>query len=138
MFNVDVIDKPYISLNNNVETQFILLSLQRESKYWIKKQGLARLIISKWNSIAGFLHSSFFYKKSKQAKVPTFVWLFCDDATTAKGPECDKGTNLRLRDFAVVQLMPTRGTPFVIFNFLENDDFFLNSVEYSEIFDSIA
>ena len=37
--------------------------------------------------------------------VPTFVWLFRDDATTAKGPE---GTNLRLRDYAVVPLMPTR------------------------------
>ena len=31
------IDKPYISLDNKVETQFLLLSLQRESKYWIKK-----------------------------------------------------------------------------------------------------
>ena len=30
------------------------------------------------------------------------------DATTAKGPVCDKRTNLRLRDFAVVRLMPTR------------------------------
>ena len=46
--------------------------------------------------------------KSKQATVPTFVWLFCDDATNAKGPGCDKRTNLRLRDFAVVPLMPTR------------------------------
>ena len=31
------IDKPYISLVNKVETQFLLISLQRESKYWIKK-----------------------------------------------------------------------------------------------------
>ena len=52
--------------------------------------------------------SSFLYKKSKQARVPTFVWLFCDDATSAKGPGCDEGTNLHLRDFAVVPLMPTR------------------------------
>ena len=78
--------------------------------------------------------SSFFYKKSKQARIPTFVWLFrddataakgsgCDegtkariptfvwlfrdDATAAKGPGCDEGTNLRLRDFVVVPLMPT-------------------------------
>ena len=42
------------------------------------------------------------------ARVPTFVWLFCDDATTAKGRGCEEGTNLRLRDFAVVPLMPTR------------------------------
>ena len=42
-----------------------------------------------------FLHSSFFYKKSKQARVPTFVCLFCDDATTANGPGCDEGTNSR-------------------------------------------
>ena len=56
--------------------------------------------------------SSFFYKKSKQARVPTFVWLFHDDATTAKGPRCDEGTNLRLRDFAVVPLMPTREIAF--------------------------
>ena len=41
----------------------------------------------------------------------TFVWLFRDDATTAKGPVCDEGTNLRLRDFAVVPLMPTRDDP---------------------------
>ena len=41
-------------------------------------------------------------------RVPTFVWLFCDDATTGKGPGCDEGINLRLRDLAVVLLMPTR------------------------------
>ena len=52
--------------------------------------------------------SPFFYKRSKQARVPTFVWLFRDVATTAKGPGCDEGTNLRWRDFAVVPLMPTR------------------------------
>ena len=38
----------------------------------------------------------------------TFVLLFCDDATSSKRPGCDDGTNLRLRDFAVVPLMPTR------------------------------
>ena len=38
--------------------------------------------------------------------VPTFVWLFRDDAATAKGPVCNEGTSLR--DFAVVLLMPTR------------------------------
>ena len=53
-----------------------------------------------------YIVSSFFYKTSKQARVPTFVWLFRDDATTAKGPGCDEGTNLRLRDCVVVQLMP--------------------------------
>ena len=52
--------------------------------------------------------SSFFYKKSKQASVPTFVCLFRDYATTSKGPECDEGTNLRLHDFVVVLLMLTR------------------------------
>ena len=40
--------------------------------------------------------------------MPSFVWLFRDDATVAKGPGYDEGTNLRLRDFAVVPLMPTR------------------------------
>ena len=55
-----------------------------------------------------YIISSFFYKKSKQARVPTFVCLFRDDATTAKGPGCDEGTNLRLRDFAVVPPMHTR------------------------------
>ena len=60
---------------------------------------LARYIISSWNSIARILQSSF-YKKSKQARVHTFVWLYCDDG-------CDEGTNLRQRDFAVVPLMPT-------------------------------
>ena len=43
-----------------------------------------------------------------QARAPTFVCLFRDDATSANGPGCDEGTNLRLRDFAVVPLMPTR------------------------------
>ena len=33
-------------------------------------------------------------KKSKQARVPTFVWLLCDDATNAKGRGCEEGTNL--------------------------------------------
>ena len=55
-----------------------------------------------------YIVSPFFYKRSKQARVPTFVWLFRDVATTAKGPGCDEGTNLRSRDFAVVPLMPTR------------------------------
>ena len=41
--------------------------------------------------------SSLFYKNSKQARVPIFVWLFRDVATTAKGPGCDEGTNLRFR-----------------------------------------
>ena len=50
---------------------------------------------------------SFFHKKSKQARVPTIVWLVRDDSTTANGPGCDEGTNLRLRDFTVVPLMPT-------------------------------
>ena len=44
-----------------------------------------------------YIASPFFYKISKQARlrVPTFVWLFRDVATTAKGPGCDEGTNLR-------------------------------------------
>ena len=37
-----------------------------------------------------YIVCSFFYKKSKQARVPTFGWLLCDDATTAKGPPCDE------------------------------------------------
>ena len=50
-----------------------------------------------WNSIAGLftVFANSFTKKSKQARVPTFVWLLCDDATNAKGPGCDEGTNLR-------------------------------------------
>ena len=36
-----------------------------------------------------YIISSFFYKKSKQARVPTFFCLFRDDATTAKRPRCD-------------------------------------------------
>ena len=42
-----------------------------------------------------YIVSPFFYKRSKQAGVPTFVWLFRDVATTPKGPRCDEGTNLR-------------------------------------------
>ena len=48
------------------------------------------------------------YKKSKQARVPTFVCNLRDDASTAKGLGYDEGTNLCLRNFSVVQLMPTR------------------------------
>ena len=55
-----------------------------------------------------YIVSSFFYKESKHERVPTVVWLFRDDATTAKGTGCNEGTNLRLREFAVVPLMPTR------------------------------
>ena len=47
-----------------------------------------------------YIVCSFFYKESKQARVPTFVCLFRDDATNAIGPGCDEGTKLRLRDFA--------------------------------------
>ena len=32
------IDKPYISLDSDVETLFLLISLQEESKYWIEKR----------------------------------------------------------------------------------------------------
>ena len=35
-----------------------------------------------------YIVSSFWYIKLKQARVPTFVWLFRDNATTAKGPRC--------------------------------------------------
>ena len=42
-----------------------------------------------------YIVSPFFYKRSKQARVPTFVWLFRDVATATKGPGCDEGTNLR-------------------------------------------
>ena len=62
-----------------------------------------------WIALPDFyIVSPFFYKRSKQARVPIFVWLFRDVATTAKGPGCDEGTNLRCPDFAVVPLMPTR------------------------------
>ena len=54
-----------------------------------------------------YIVSSFFYKKSKQARVPTFVLLFCDDATSVKCPGCDEVTNLRLHDLGVAPLMPT-------------------------------
>ena len=33
-----------------------------------------------------YIVSPFFYERSKQARVPTFVWLLRDVATTAKGP----------------------------------------------------
>ena len=39
-----------------------------------------------------YISSSFFYKKSKEARVPTFVCLFRDDASTAKGSGCDERT----------------------------------------------
>ena len=42
-----------------------------------------------------YIVSPFFHKRIKQARVPTFVWLFRDVATTAKGPGCDEGTKLR-------------------------------------------
>ena len=46
------IDKPYISLDNKVETQFLLISLQEESKYWIK--------IFLYKTIADQVHGSNF------------------------------------------------------------------------------
>ena len=67
--NTCPIDKPYILLDNKVETQFLLIFLQGESKYWIKK------VFDK--TIADQVH----------------------------------------------------GSNFVIFNFLENDDFLWNSIE---------
>ena len=72
------IDKPYISLVNKVEAQFLLISWQRESKYWIKK----------------------LFDKTIAAQV--------------------------------------HGSNFVIFNFLENGDFFCNSVESSEFLNSLT
>ena len=72
------IDKPYTSLANKVETQFLLISLQRESKYWVKKV----------------------FDKTIAAQVHVLN--------------------------------------FVIFNFLENGDFFCNSVESTEFLNSLT
>ena len=63
-----------------------------QHRVWPVKQGKSYL-----HGIAlpdFYIVSSFFYKKSKQAMVPTFVWLFRDNATSATGPVCDEGTNL--------------------------------------------
>ena len=73
----------------------VLTSEQSFSQHrvWPVKQGKSYL-----HGIAlpdFYIVCSLFYKKSKQARVPTFVWLLCDDATNAKGPGCDEGTNLR-------------------------------------------
>ena len=59
---------------------------------WPVKQGKSYL---QGIALADFyIVSSLFYKKkSKQARVPSFVWLFCDDATTPKGPGCEEETN---------------------------------------------
>ena len=54
--------------------------------------------------------------KSKQVRVPTFVCPFLDDTTTAKGLRCDEEANLRLRDIAVVLLMPIREETIIIIN----------------------
>ena len=57
-------------------------------------------LFSKVNHLHGislpdyYIVSSFFYKTSKRARVPTFVCLFRDDATTTKVRGCDEGTNL--------------------------------------------
>ena len=72
------IDKPYISLVNKVETQFLLISLQRESKYLVKKV----------------------FDKTIDAQV--------------------HGSNL------------------VIFDFLENDIFFCNTEESSELLNRLT
>ena len=45
-----------------------------------------------WRGVS--IVSSFFYKKSKQARVTTFVRLFLDGATIVKGPGCAEGTHL--------------------------------------------
>ena len=86
----------------------VLISKQSffQHRVWPVKQGKSYL-----HGIAlpdFYIVCSFFHQKSKQARIPTFVLLFPGDATSAKSPGCDEGTNLRLRDFAVVPLMPTR------------------------------
>ena len=45
--------------------------------------------------------------QNKREYLPFFGFSM-NDATTAKGLGCDEETSLRLRDFAVVSLMPTR------------------------------
>ena len=74
----------------------VLISKQRfffQHRIWPVEQGKSYLdgIV-----LLDILHSKLilFQKKSKQARVPTFVCLFRDNATTAKGSGCDKGTNL--------------------------------------------
>ena len=72
------VDKPYISLVNKVETQFLLISLQRYSNYWIKNN----------------------FDKPITAQV--------------------------------------HGSTFVIFNCLENGDFFSTSIESLEFLNSLT
>ena len=69
---------PALNTDNKVETKFLFISLQRESKYWIKKV----------------------FDKTITAQV--------------------------------------HGSNFVIFNFLENGDFFCNSVKSSEFLNSLT
>ena len=52
-------------------------------------------------------------KLTLTSTTPEHIGLKNRPRATATGPGCGEGTNLRLRDFAVVPLMPTRviGTP---------------------------
>ena len=57
--------------------------------------GVSVLVCTRGSAFGGGLVCFSRNKRSKQARVPTFVWLFRDVATTAKGPGCDEGTKLR-------------------------------------------
>ena len=50
------IDKPCISLFNKVETQFLLIYLHRESKYWIKKVLTKQSLLKFMAQILSFLN----------------------------------------------------------------------------------
>ena len=83
----------------------VLISKQSffQHRSWPVKQGKSYL---HGIELPDFYIAHFFYKKSKQARLLTFVWLFRDDATTVKGPGCDEGTN-HVNAISAVPLMPT-------------------------------
>ena len=81
---------------------------------------MLKCFVSKWrpySNLPNFLHTTaylpprtraFLRKKANHARV--HVPIFSGEATTVRGPGCDKVTNLRFSDIAVVPLMPIHTT----------------------------
>ena len=59
-------------------------------QFYVKTKKVCNCFASFSSEQAHFTHGMYI-----TAREPTFVWLFRDIATTAKGPGCDEGTNLR-------------------------------------------
>ena len=104
LFHVDSIYTVYRSKQAN--SNVVIALLRDDDRYQIKPITAFLQFYVNAPEVCDFLPLSTQNEKSKHARVPIFI----GEVITVRGPGGGKGTHLRVRDFAVVLLMPTRTT----------------------------